>query len=120
VLASARSLAPERLWALEDCRHVSRGLEQLLQAESERLVQVPPRLTAPQRRRDRARGKSDAIDALAVARAALGEPRLDQPPPEEPLLRELKLLSITATTWSPSGAAASSACAGTCMSSIRR
>jgi transposase len=73
VLAWARSLAPERLWALEDCRHVSRGLEQLLQAGSERLVRVPPRLTAPQRRRGRTRGKSDAIDALAVARAALRE-----------------------------------------------
>jgi transposase len=67
VLAWARSLAPEQLWALEDCRHVSRGLEQLLQAGSERLVRVPPRLTAPQRRRGRTRGKSDAIDALAVA-----------------------------------------------------
>jgi transposase len=92
VLAWARSLAAERLWALEDCRHVSRGLEQLLQAGSERLLRLPPRLTAPQRRRGRTRGKSDAIDALAVARAALREPRLDQPRPEEPLLRELKLL----------------------------
>jgi transposase len=92
VVAWARSLAAERLWALEDCRHVSRGLEQLLQAGSERLVRVPPRLMAPQRRRGRTRGKSDAIDALAVARAALREPHLDQPRPEEPLLRELKLL----------------------------
>jgi transposase len=92
LLAWARSLAEERLWALEDCRHVSRGLERLLQAASERLVRVPPRLTAPQRRRGRTRGKSDAIDALAVASAALREPRLDRPRAEEPLLRELKLL----------------------------
>ena len=27
LLSWARSLAAERLWALEDCRHVSRGLE---------------------------------------------------------------------------------------------
>jgi transposase len=92
VVAWARSLARERLWALEDCRHVSRRFEQLLQARSERLVRVPPRLTGPQRRRGRTRGKSDAIDALAVARAALREPGLDRPRPEEPLLRELKLL----------------------------
>jgi transposase len=90
--AWARSLAHERLWALEDCRHVSRSLEQLLLEAGERLVRVPPRLTAPARRRGRSRGKSDAIDALAVARAALREPCLDQPRPEEPLLRELKLL----------------------------
>jgi transposase len=38
------------------------------------------------------RGKSDLIDALAIARAALREPRLDSPRPEEARLRELKLL----------------------------
>ena len=45
-----RSLGGERLWALEDCRHLTRGLEQALLAAGERLVRVPPRLTAPQRR----------------------------------------------------------------------
>jgi transposase len=53
---------------------------------------VPPRLTAPQRRRGRTRGKSDGIDALAIARAALQEPELDGPRPGEQTLRELKLL----------------------------
>jgi transposase len=90
--AWARSLDDRRLWALEDCRHVSRGLERQLLEAGERLVRVPPRLTAPARRRGRSRGKSDAIDALAVARAALREPCLDRPRPEEPPLRELKLL----------------------------
>jgi transposase len=88
----SRAPAGERLWALEDCRHVTRGLEQALLAAGEQLVRVPPRLTAPQRRRGRVRGKSDAIDALAIARAALREPRLDRPRPEEERLRELKLL----------------------------
>ena len=92
VLAWARALGEERLWALEDCRHVTRGLEQALVAGGERLVRVPPRLTAPQRRRNRTRGKSDAIDALAIARAALQEPRLDGPRAGEETLRELKLL----------------------------
>ena len=82
----------ERLWALEDCRHVTRGLEQALLAAGERLVRVPPRLTAPQRRRNRTRGKSDAIDAAAVARAALQEPQLEGPHAGEETLRELKLL----------------------------
>jgi transposase len=88
----ARSLEPERLWALEDCRHVTRALEQALVAAGERLVRVPPRLTAPQRRRGRIRGKSDAIDALAIARAAQQEPDLDRPRAGEQRLRELKLL----------------------------
>jgi transposase len=92
VIDWARSLDSERLWALEDCRHVTRGLEQALLAAGERLVRVPPRLTAPQRRRGRTRGKSDAIDALAIARAALREPCLDGPRAGEELLRELKLL----------------------------
>ena len=92
VLEWARSLGEERLWALEDCRHVTRRLEQTLVGEGERLVRVPPRLTAPQRRRGRSRGKSDAIDALAVARAALQEPSLDGPRAGEETLRELKLL----------------------------
>jgi transposase len=90
--ARARSLDDTRLWALEDCRHVSRGLERLLLEAGERLVRVPPRLTAPQRRRGRVRGKSDAIDALAIARAALREPGLDHPRAGEERLRELKLL----------------------------
>ncbi len=92
LLAWAASVAAERLWALEDCRHVTRGLEQALLAAGERLVRVPPRLTAPQRRRGRSRGKSDALDALAIARAGLQEPNLDRPRAGEQRLRELKLL----------------------------
>src|SRR5581483_110069 len=88
----ACSLGGERRWAFEDCRHVTRGLEQTLIDHGERLVRVPPRLTAPQRRRGRTRGKSDRIDALAVARAALQEPQLQGPHPGEEVLRELKLL----------------------------
>ncbi len=88
----ADTLDADRLWALEDCRHVTRGLEQTLLAHAERLVRVPPRLTAPQRRRGRSRGKSDTIDALAIARAALQEPQLQGPRAGEETLRELRLL----------------------------
>jgi transposase len=65
---------------------------QALLAAGERLVRVPPRLTAPQRRHSRSRGKSDSIDALAIARAALQEPGLDGPRAGEERLSELKLL----------------------------
>ena len=92
LLAWSKRLGRRRLWALEDCRHVTRGLERALLRERQRLVRVPPRLTAPERRRGRVRGKSDLIDALAIARAALREPLLDSPRPEEAPLRELKLL----------------------------
>jgi transposase len=92
LLSWSKRVGRRRLWALEDCRHVTRGLERTLQRERQRLVRVPPRLTAPERRRGRVRGKSDLIDALAIARAALREPQLDSPRPEEARLRELKLL----------------------------
>ena len=92
LLVWSKRLGRRRLWALEDCRHVTRDLEQTLQRHRQRLVRVPPRLTAPERSRGRSRGKSDLIDALAVARAALREPDLDSPRPQEAALRELKLL----------------------------
>ena len=92
LLAWASSLPGERSWAVEDCRQLTRALERALLAAGESLVRVPPKLMAPQRRAGRARGKSDPIDALAVARAALREPRLDHPRPGEQRLRELKLL----------------------------
>lgn len=80
----------ERRWAIEDCRHLSRRFETELLAAGELVVRVPPRMMASQRRAARTRGKSDPIDARAVARAALSEPglpvaRLD------PASREIRL-----------------------------
>ena len=63
----------ERCWALEDCRHLSRRLSSDLLVAGERVVRVPPKLMAGARRSSREPGKSDPIDALAVARAALRE-----------------------------------------------
>jgi transposase len=88
----ARELGEERLWAVEDCRQLTRWLERQLLVAGEELVRVPPKLMAPERRAGRARGKSDPIDALAVARAALREPGLSRPRPDEQPFRELKLL----------------------------
>src|SRR5829696_3134584 len=53
LLRWGRGLGEERVWAIEDCRHVSGALERFLLA--------------------RERGKSDAIDAVAIARAAIRE-----------------------------------------------
>ena len=68
-----RELGEERVWALEDCRHVSRRLEEALLGEGEQVVRVAPRFTGLGRREERRPGKSDAIDALAVARAVVRE-----------------------------------------------
>jgi transposase len=94
LLAWAAALDGDRLWAVEDCRQVTGALERELVAAGEQIVRVPPKLTAPERRAGRTRGKSDAIDALAAARAALREPNLDRPRPGEERLRELKLLVV--------------------------
>ena len=70
----ARDLAPAgRLWAVEDVRHVAGGLIRELLAAGESVVFVPPKLMAGVRRGGRERGKSDPVDALAIARAALRE-----------------------------------------------
>ena len=71
LLIWARGLDGDRVWALEDCRHVSGALERFLITRGERVVRVSTRLMAGTRRSSRQRGKSDQIDAIAVARAAL-------------------------------------------------
>ena len=63
-------------WAVEDCRHLSRRLERDLLAAGQQIVRVPPKLMANARTAARSYGKSDPIDALAVARTALREPEL--------------------------------------------
>ena len=73
LLRWARGLDGERVWALEDCRHVSGSLERFLIGRGERVLRVPTHLTAKARTSARQRGKSDPLDALAVARAALRE-----------------------------------------------
>src|SRR4051794_7757116 len=73
LLQWARTLGEERVWAVEDCRHVSGALERFLLARGERVVRVAPRLMAGARKSSRERGKSDPIDAVAIARAAIRE-----------------------------------------------
>jgi transposase len=83
---------PDVRFAVEDCRHVTRRLERDLLAAGYAVVRVPTHVMAAARRGGRQPGKSDPIDALAVAQAALREPglpiaRLDGP------AREVKLLA---------------------------
>jgi hypothetical protein len=91
LLSWAGQYGEELVSAVEDCRHLSRRLERDLLAAGQRIVRVPPKLMANMRDSGRSYGKSDPIDALAVARAALREPdlpvaRLDGPEREVRLL----------------------------------
>jgi len=92
LLGWAARLDAQRLWAAEDCRRLTGWLERQLLSVGEPLVRVPPKLTVPERRAGRTRGKSDPIDALAIARAALREPDLSRPRQGEQVHREIKLL----------------------------
>jgi transposase len=87
----ADRFGPDRQWAVEDCRHLSRRLEGDLLRAGERIVRVPPKLMAHARDSARTYGKSDPIDALAVGRAALRHPDLPVAQLDGPA-RELRLL----------------------------
>ncbi len=76
IISWADQFGNDRCWAVEDCRHLSRRLERDMLAAGERIVRVPPKLMAHSRDSARTYGKSDPIDALAVARAAIREPDL--------------------------------------------
>ena len=118
LLSWGRGLAEQRVWAIEDCRHVSGSFERFLVGRGERVVRVPTTLMAGERRGSRQRGKSDSIDAVAVARAAIREgvgelpmARLDGP----------SLIcgcwSITANAWSASASRSTARCSGICTTS---
>ena len=86
-----RQFGAELVWAIEDVRQFSGRLERDLLAAGQRVVRVPPHLTARSRALSRGPGKSDPIDALAVARAVLREPDLPTACHDE-ISREVKLL----------------------------
>ncbi|MDO3403222.1 IS110 family transposase [Mycolicibacterium neoaurum] len=79
------------LWGIEDCRTLSARLERDLLSAGQKVVRVAPKLMAHERAGARTRGKSDPIDALAVARAVLRHPDLPVAAHDD-VSRELKLL----------------------------
>jgi transposase len=81
----------ELTWGIEDCRHVSGRLERSLVDAGQRVVRVGTRLMARVRGSARTRGKSDPIDAEAVARVVLREPDLPVAC-HDAVSREMKLL----------------------------
>jgi transposase len=91
VMWARERFGAEVVWAIEDCRHLSARLERDLLTAGQQVVRVPPKLMAQTRASARTRGKSDPIDALAVARGFLREPDLPVASHDE-VSRELKLL----------------------------
>lgn len=91
VMWARQRFGNEVVWAIEDCRHLSARLERDLFGFGQKVVRVPPKLMAQVRASARTRGKSDPIDALAVARGFLREPDLPVASHDE-VSRELKLL----------------------------
>ena len=109
---------PQVRFALEDCRHLTRRLEQDLLAAGHRVVRVPTRLMAGAHRGSRQPGKSDPIDAEAVALAALRHDDLPTAELDGPA-REVSCWSTTAGTWSFSARGCRTSCAGTCTNWTR-
>jgi transposase len=92
LLAWAQNLDSKVRFAVEDCRALTGRLERALLTAAVSVVRVPPKLMAGARQSARTRGKSDPIDALAIARAALREP--DLPVAEHThASRQIKLLA---------------------------
>ena len=56
LLVWARGLGGERVWAIEDCRHVSGSFERFVIGRGERVLRVTTKLMADPRRRARGRG----------------------------------------------------------------
>jgi transposase len=83
---------PDVRFAVEDCRHMTRRLEGDLLRCGFSVVRVHTRLMAAARRTGRQRGKSDPIDAEAVALAALRHTDLPVACLDGPT-RQVKLLS---------------------------
>lgn len=68
LLTWASTLPGPRQWGVEGAWNYGRGLTQFLVAQGETVYEVNPRWTAERRRRARKPGKSDRLDAHAVAK----------------------------------------------------
>jgi len=90
--ATAEATGVRLKFGVEDCRTVSGRLERALLAAGQTVARVPPHLMAGYRKTVRTPGKSDPIDAEAVALAVLREPDLPTACLDG-ITRDLKLLS---------------------------
>jgi len=91
LLAWAGAVAPEALVGIEGSATFGAAAGRYLEAGGRSVREVPPQLSCRERRRTRRAGKSDAGDALAIARVTAREPHL---PPLRPAdrTRQIALL----------------------------
>ena len=73
VIEWARALDKERVFALEDCRHVSGALERFLISRGERVVRVPPKLMGEARKSARSFGQVHAPARVPGSKAGRGQ-----------------------------------------------
>lgn len=92
IMWAREQFGTQLLWGIEDCRNMSARLERDLLSAGQKVVRVPTKLMAATRKSARTRGKSDPIDATAVARAVLREPDLPIASHDQ-TSRELKMLT---------------------------
>lgn len=92
IMWAREQFGTDLIWGIEDCRNMSARLERDLLGAGQKVVRVPTKLMSQARKSARTRGKSDPIDAAAVARAVLREPNLPVASHDE-MSRELKLLT---------------------------
>jgi transposase len=96
--AWATEQAPGAVWAIEGSGRLGRRLAVLVAAAGADVRDVCPTRTADRRRQRPGRGKSDAVDAEAIARELLAHPDLPHAfkaaaaGPPDPLREELALL----------------------------
>jgi transposase len=91
LLTWARGCGPERRVGIESSLSYGAALSRHLLEQGEDVREVPSSLSARQRRRRRSQGKSDLVDAVAIARVVAAEEVLP-PAGRQALLSDLRLL----------------------------
>ena len=115
LLIWARGLDGERVWALEDCRHVAGSFERFLIARGERVLRVPTKLMADSRRRRDARQvRQHRRDRRRPRRAGAKESTRCRPRTWTGPSSICGCWSITANAWSASASRSTTRSNGTC------
>ncbi len=118
LLRWARGLDGERVWALEDCRHVSGGLERFLIARGERVLRIPTHLSATARGA-RVSAASPIRSTRATSLASRCGRALSPSRPRTWMAPSwiCGCWSITASGWFVSASRSTARCSGICTTS---
>ena len=113
-----RSLDSDRIWAIEDCRHVSGSFERYLVARGERVIRVAPKLMGQSRRASApAASQIRSMQSPSPGRRSSTAPGPFPRPTSTRRPCRSSSCSIIARTSFAAAQTISSACAGTCTTS---